>query len=199
MDKTEYFELLLKQLPKSAAPQVLSRLESNCSVKTLDKGERIIKYQADNKKIFFIVSGSFIRNIITSRGEVKTIMFHTENFNEFFKSYDTIYFHHKTDYEVIANERSVILSFDFNFLYQQIQSDNSLLRYYTQKTEKLFATTDLFRNFQLALTSEEYLHWLYENYGFLFQRFPAQNIASFMGITPVWLSKLKAKPFLKLI
>lgn len=192
MDKQEYFSILLKQLP-DANKGILQNLEKNCSVIVINKGEQIIKFQADNKKIFFIVSGSFIRNIITSRGEEKTIMFHTEGFSEFFKSYDTIYFHQKTEYEVKANEKSIVLAFDFDFLYQQIQNDISVLRYYTSKTEALLATIDLFRNFQLGLTSEEYLRWLYENYGFLFQRFPAQNIASFMGITPVWLSKLKAK------
>ncbi|MBZ4191912.1 Crp/Fnr family transcriptional regulator [Niabella beijingensis] len=192
MDKAIYFSTLTNKLPL-ADKNTLQQLEENCSVLTLNKGEQIIKYQANNKRIFFIVSGSFIRSIITSRGEKKTIMFHTEHFCEFFKSYDTIYFHHKTDYEINANEKSIVLAFDFDFLFQQVQNDIHILRYYTHKTEELFATIDLFRNFQLGLTSEEYLQWLYEKYSFLFQRFPAQNIASFMGITPVWLSKLKAK------
>ena len=193
MEKTDHFKKLREQLPAGADESVLRQLENNCRVLSLDKGEQIIKYQTDNKQLFYIISGSFIRNIITSRGEVKTIMFHTESFNEFFKSYDTIYFHHRTNYEVIANEKSVILAFDFDFLYGQIKKDLPILRFYTQKTESLFATTDLFRNFQLALTTEEYLAWLYVHYRFLFLRFPSQNIASFMGITPVWLSKLKAK------
>lgn len=192
MDKATYFPILANKLP-CADKDTMQRIEQNCFVLHIEKGEQIIKYQADNKKIFFIVSGSFIRNIITSRGEEKTIMFHTESFCEFFKSYDTIYFHRKTDYEVKANEKSVVLAFDFEFLFQHLQNDIHILRYYTHKTEELFATIDLFRNFQLGLTSEEYLQWLYEKYSFLFQRFPAQNIASFMGITPVWLSKLKAK------
>ncbi len=192
MDKATYFSILTSKLI-NADEKILQNIEKSCSILTLDKGEQIIKYQATKKNIFFIVSGSFIRNIITSRGEEKTIMFHTESFCEFFKSYDTIYFHKKTDYEIKANEKSIVLVFDFDFLFQQVQNDIHLLRYYTHKTEELLATIDLFRNFQLGLTSEEYLQWLSENYSFLFQRFPAQNIASFMGITPVWLSKLKAK------
>lgn len=192
MDKATYFSILTSKLI-NADEKILQNIEKSCSILTLDKGEQIIKYQATKKNIFFIVSGSFIRNIITSRGEEKTIMFHTESFCEFFKSYDTIYFHKKTDYEIKANEKSIVLAFDFDFLFQQVQNDIHLLRYYTYKTEELLATIDLFRNFQLGLTSEEYLQWLSENYSFLFKRFPAQNIASFMGITPVWLSKLKAK------
>lgn len=120
-------------------------------------------------------------------------MFHTESFCEFFKSYDTVYFHQKTNYEIIANEKSIVISLDFDLLMNKMTNDLQLLQFYTHETEKLFVTVDLFRNFQLPLTSEEYLEWLYQNYSFLFQRFPAQNIASFMGITNVWLSKLKSK------
>ncbi|MBC9911599.1 Crp/Fnr family transcriptional regulator [Chitinophaga varians] len=169
------------------------QLEDKCTILTLQKNEPLIAFQSNNRKIYFIVQGSFVRNIITSRGEEKTVMFHTESFCEFFKSYDTVYFHQKTAYEVKANERSVVIAVDYDFLFQQIQNDLKLLQFYTRKTEELFVTIDLFRNFQLGLTSEEYLKWLYEHYGFLFQRFPAQRIASFMGITNVWLSNLKAK------
>jgi hypothetical protein len=137
----------------------------------LDKNELLIAFQSNNRKIYFIAQGSFIRNIITSRGEEKTVMFHTESFCEFFKSYDTVYFHKKTNYEIKANEKSVVISIDFDFLFQQIQNDIKLLQFYTHETEKLFVNVDLFRNFQLGLTSEEYLKWLYENYPFIFQRF----------------------------
>ncbi|MGL5235395.1 MAG: hypothetical protein ACRC8Z_11730 [Empedobacter falsenii] len=120
-------------------------------------------------------------------------MFHTESFCEFFKSYDTIYFHQKTNYEIVANEHSIVIAIDFDILMNCLKDNLEFLQFYIHETEKLFINIDLFRNLQLGLTSEEYLEWLYQNYAFLFQRFQAQNIASFMGITPVWLSKLKAK------
>jgi len=193
MDRTQYFDLLVSKLSQQDNIDFISRLESKCDILTLDKNEPLIAFQSNNRKIYFIAQGSFIRNIITSRGEEKTVMFHTESFCEFFKSYDTVYFHKKTNYEIKANEKSVVVSVDFDFLFQQIQNDIKLLQFYTHETEKLFVNIDLFRNFQLGLTSEEYLKWLYENYPFIFQRFASQNIASFMGITNVWLSNLKAK------
>lgn len=193
MDKTAYFEMLVNRLPLQDKNDIISQLESKAEILILEKNEPLIAFQSKNRKIYFIVQGSFIRNIITSAGEEKTVMFHTESFCEFFKSYDTIYFHQKTTYETKANEKAVVISVDFDFLFQLIQDDIELLQFYTQETEKLFVNIDLFRNFQLALTSEEYLKWLYKNYPFIFQRFASQNIASFMGITNVWLSNLKAK------
>jgi hypothetical protein len=193
MEITQYFKLLVDKLPQQNNSDFISKLESKCDILMLDKNELLIAFQSNNRKIYFIAQGSFIRNNITSRGEEKTVMFHTESFCEFFKSYDTVYFHKKTNYEIKANEKSVVISIDFDFLFQQIQNDIKLLQFYTHETEKLFVNVDLFRNFQLGLTSEEYLKWLYENYPFIFQRFSSQSIASFMGITNVWLSNLKAK------
>lgn len=193
MEKADYFKVLRDKFPVNDDDPFLVALEQKCTVLMLEKNELLIRYNADNKKMFFIVSGSFIRSIITSRGEEKTVMFHAENFLEFVKAYDTVYLHEKTNYEIKANEKSVVIAFDYEFMYQAVSGQLDLLRYFTHKTEELLTTIDLFRNFQLGLTSDEYLSWLYENYSFLFQRFPAQRMASFMGITPVWLSKLKAK------
>ncbi|RVT78648.1 hypothetical protein EOD40_05285 [Flavobacterium sufflavum] len=193
MNASSYFSILANKLPPIENQELFAELEQKCDVIILNKNEPLIKFQTKDRQIYFVVEGSFIRNIITSRGEEKTIMFHTESFHEFFKSYDTVYFHQKTNYEIKANEKSIVLAFDFDFLFAFVQKDIQLLQYYIHKTEELFVTLDLFRNFQLGLTSEEYLSWLYETHPFLFKRFPAQNIASFMGITPVWLSKLKAK------
>ena len=193
MDNNDYFKVLRNKFPVNDDDPFLAALQENCTVLTLEKNELLIRYHADNKKMFFIVSGSFIRSIITSRGEEKTVMFHTEDFLEFVKAYDTVYFHERTNYEIKANEKSVVIAFDYYFMYQAVSKQLNLLLFFTEKTEELLKTIDLFRNFQLGLTSDEYLSWLYENYGFLFQRFPAQSIASFMGITPVWLSKLKAR------
>ena len=164
MNKAHYFEILINKLPQTNDSNFISQLKSKCDILALDKNEPLIAFQSDNRKIYFIVQGSFVRSIITSRGEEKTVMFHTESFCEFFKSYDTIYFHKKTNYEIKANEKSVVIAVDYDFLFQQIQNDIKSLQFYTKETEKLFVTIDLFRNFQLGLTSEEYLKWLYENY-----------------------------------
>jgi hypothetical protein len=193
MNKKKYFEKYVSIIPQSDNGEFLPLLETKCEIITINKGDPLIKFNSSNRKMYCIIEGSFIRNIITSKGEEKTVMFHTENFCEFFKAYDTVYFHHATTYEIKANEKSVLVAVDFDFLFGYIQNELKLLQFYARKTEQMLITIDLFRNFQLALTSEEYLKWLYQHYGFLFQRFSGQNIASFMGITNVWLSNLKAK------
>lgn len=189
----DYFSVLVNKLPTITDSNFITQLKDNCTILSLEKNEPLIAYQSNNRKIYFIAQGSFIRNIITSNGEEKTVMFHTESFCEFFKSYDTVYFHKNTNYEIKANEKSIVIAVDYDLFVKLIHNNIELLQFYIRETERLFINVDLFRNFQLGLSSEEYLKWLIENYPFIFQRFPAQNIASFMGITNVWLSNLKSK------
>ncbi|MDO4230157.1 MAG: hypothetical protein Q4C98_10105, partial [Capnocytophaga sp.] len=163
---------------------IIGEIIKKAEIIKVKKNETLVNYQAEDLKLYFIAQGSFIHNLITSRGEERTIMFHTESFNSFFKSYDTVFQHKKTDYTIKANENSVIIAFPFYQIKDIIFGNLPLLNFYIQKTEDLLITIQQFHNFRMAFTAEEYLQWLYESYPFVFQRFSAQNIANFMGITP---------------
>lgn len=56
-----------------------------------------------------------------------------------------------------------------------------------------FETNHLIQNHLLALSSLDFFQWFLTHYGSIFKRFQSQDIASFMGITPAWFSKLKRK------
>lgn len=188
-----YFQYLHNALPAQVSTALIRALHDNHQVRHLARNDALIEYQSGQRKLFFVVSGSFVRNIITSRGEEKTVMFHTEAFHPYIKSYDVVYQHSKTTYEVKANEPAVVIELDYALIERYLTEDSVLLRYFTEQTEALLSTFDTLRNYQLGLTTEEYLDWLQRHYAFVFERFPAHRIASFMGITPVWLSKLKKR------
>ena len=89
MDNVKHFKVLRDKFLVDDDDPFLAALEKRCTVLTLEKNELLIRYHEDNKKMYFIVSGSFIRSIITSRGEEKTVMFHTESFLELSSSQET--------------------------------------------------------------------------------------------------------------
>jgi hypothetical protein len=192
MDKATAFQLLLEKLPP-LSPGFAAAFEARCELMILERNELLVRFQSSARKMYFLLSGSLIRNIMTSKGKEKTVLFHTESFLDILKCHDAVHLNITTVYEIIANERSVVVAIDYDFLLQNSLNDLTLAGFYLKKTEEALLMLNLFRNFHLGLTSEEYLKWLHENHAFLFQRFPAQNIASFMGITNVWLSKLKSK------
>lgn len=188
-----YKELLAQRLSSFQNKDFFEKLMDNSRLINAAKGEKIIDFQSAKKRLFYILKGSVITNYISGSEEPRTIMFHTEEFLPFFKSYDSFFMKEHTRYEMVANEPTVMLSIDFEPVYAFMQQDLELLQYYTHQTEELFMYTELFRNNQMGLDAKGYMEWLYEHFAFLFQRFPAQAIASFMRITPSWLSRLKAQ------
>jgi len=192
MEKAQGFQKLLEKFPP-LEEGFATQLEARCDFTLLDKHAALTHHSAKGGRIYFLIQGSLIRNIVTSKGRLKTVMFHTESFMDFFKDCGFGLAHAEIRSEIVANEKSVVLSVDFDFLNNYLKTDLKLLEFYNQKTEKTLNELDLLRNFQLGLTSKEYLCYLQSNYGFLFLRFPAQHIASFMGITNVWLSKLMSQ------
>lgn len=193
MNDSDIYRQLFERLPAFQNQDLMNFIQENGNIISLKKNETLVRYQEKNKKLYILVQGSFLHNLITPQGEEKTIMFHTEDFVSFFKSYDAVFLHKKTDYTLKANENSKVIALPFEALEKLISSDLEYLNFYTQETEKLLIITQQFNNFRLALTTEEYLQWLYNEHRFLFKRFSAQNIANFIGITPIWLSKLKRR------
>lgn len=189
------YEQLKAIFPTFLNSQFYEVLERHTEIKVIKKGEYLVDYQSLSKKLFILIKGAVMTDFVARNGEKRTIMFHTEEFCPFFKSYDSFFLHKHSSYEMRAIEQTIVAVINFEYLYEYIQQDLEILQFYTHATEELFMITEQLRNNHLTLTSEEYLAWLYDHFPFLIQRFPAQNIASFMGITPVWLSKLKAKMF----
>ena len=193
MTTDEIKEQLRQRLTAFRGEEFCEMMMSKSCLVEVAKGEKVNDFQSKNKRLFYILQGSVMTNYVTDNNETRTIMFHTEKFLPFFKSYDTFFLKEHTHYEMIANEPTMMLSIDFEPFYQYVLNDLVLLQYYTHQTEELFMYTELFRNNQMGLDAKGYMEWLYEHFRFLFQRFPAQAIASFMGITPSWLSRLKAQ------
>lgn len=191
----QYYDKLIAKLPKFDNEEFYEVLDRCTEIEVVEKGHQLINFQSLSKKLFVIIEGAVMTDFIARNAEKRTIMFHTEEFCPFFKSYDSFFLHKHSSYEVRAVERTVVGVINFEHFYQYVLSDLEVLQFYTHATEELFMITEQLRNNQLTLTSEEYLEWLYDHFPFIMGRFPAQNIASFMGITPVWLSKLKAKLF----
>ncbi|MDM1553554.1 hypothetical protein HX126_03165 [Chryseobacterium indologenes] len=88
MDTHQYFDILINKLPPINDQSILHTLENHCEVIRLEKGEPLTAFQSNNRKIYCSYREALSGNIITSRGGGKTVMFHTESFCEFFKSYD---------------------------------------------------------------------------------------------------------------
>jgi hypothetical protein len=134
-----------------------------------------------------------VRYIITSQGNEKAIMFHTEKFmpimgNAYIKSENSV-----VSYLIKANERTKVIAWDMSFGLKYAMTDAAYIQFAANNAINMFSIQNQLQNHLTGLSSEEFLKWLLKNYNFIPQRFSFHDIANFMGITPTWLSLLKRK------
>jgi len=172
----------------------LNEIEGKADYLEIPKG-KILFSDKDPRKTFLIIRGSLVQFVITPQGEEKAIMFNTESFlpfsgNTFFGVEESSVHHFARVNEDI---KVVVIPYDF------VVGAVTKYPFFAQKvylnTLLYIQTLNHLQNHFTGLTSLAFLDWLLQHYSFLFQRFQSKDIASFMGITPTWLSSLKQKVY----
>lgn len=188
-----YYESLRQAFPPTVEDLLIEDYITNSRIIYIQKNELLAPPGSIVNKLFFIVKGSFVRNVLTSDGDEKTVMFQSESFFNFLAATDSFLKAEVTEYLIRANEDSIVLETNQDYILKLFDENINLFKFYAFSLSEIYLVSERFRNKYLALTSEEYLRWLYEHYPLLIQNYPSKNIASFMGISREWLSKLKRK------
>ncbi|MDR1414302.1 MAG: hypothetical protein LBI96_00695 [Odoribacteraceae bacterium] len=186
-------EKLSLQLPPDITPALKKTLIERATILEFKKGDTIIDESFSNTKAYHILKGSCVRYIITSRGDEKAIMFHTEDFmpvlgNAYINSDHSI-----VSYLVKANEKTTIAALDLSLFFKWGITDAAYARFAGKNAIRYISIQNQFQNHLTGLASAEFLAWLMKRHPFIFHRFASKDIANFMGITPVWLSTLKSR------
>lgn len=189
----EQFQLLLKHIPANSNKRQKTLLIENGDFLQLKKGTVLIDELKANHKSYVIINGSCVRYIITPDGEEKASSFHTESFlsiigNQVINTDNSI-----VNYEIKLNETSDVIALNPAKFTEELFNNKEFLKSARSVGMEFLAIQNQLHNHLIGLTKEDFLKWLLENYGFLFQRFTAKDIASFMGVSPTWLSLLKKK------
>jgi len=178
-----------RQLPEG----FLHELQENALYTTLKKGEQLFSNQGRKNKTYVILTGSLVRFIVTPEGEERATMFHTESFFPMIANNSINGESSDLAYYFKANEDAGLMEFSQDFALQCIEKHPILARITFQNMIHYFQTHHLIQNHLIALSSIDFFRWFLRNNGAVFHRFQSQDIASFMGITPAWFSKLKRK------
>ena len=156
----------------------------------LDKGEVLTRAGEIEDKIYFIIRGAVNVYVIDNDREVST------NFrfaNQFTSSLTSFLTRSPSQYwlrTLVASEFLVISHTELYWLYENFIEINTLGRVVMEVLliDKRQRELDF-----LTLSAEErYLKLLDENPGYV-QRIPLKYVASFLGITPESLSRIRAK------
>ncbi|TCQ96687.1 CRP-like cAMP-binding protein [Sphingobacterium sp. JUb20] len=177
------------QLPE----EFLEELQKNALLIELKKGEILFSDQAKRNRVFVIIDGSLVRFIVTPEGANRATMFHTEAlFPMIGNNFENVE-GSNLSYYIKANENAKLIEFKRDFALHCIEKYPFLAKTSFMNMIDYFQTHHIIQNHLIALSSIDFFQWFLMQYGFIFKRFQSQDIASFMGITPEWFSKLKRK------
>ncbi|QQD12664.1 Crp/Fnr family transcriptional regulator [Sphingobacterium sp. UDSM-2020] len=173
--------------------EFLEELQKNALLTELRKGEILFSEQAKRNRIFVLINGSLVRFIVTPEGANRATMFHTETlFPMIGNNFENIA-GSDLSYYIKANEYAKLIEFTRDFALYCIEKYPFIAKTSFMNMIDYFQTHHIIQNHLTALSSFEFFQWFLMQYGFIFKRFHSQDIASFMGITPEWFSKLKRK------
>jgi len=157
----------------------------------LKKGEVFAQMGTTSKRAGVLLSGTMRYYHIREDGTDVTVFFRYEN--TFVAPLEPIFLNEPSKYVIEALEPCFILCFEYDEFEELMQSNVRLMRAFGKTlAEALALMLDRVNSLITEKPEDRYKRFLKER-AFLINRIPQKYIASFLGITPVSLSRLRAR------
>lgn len=161
----------------------------NLKVRIFKKGDNLCEAGIVENYISFVIKGAFRGYILKKEGIEKCYQFAFEN--QFVSSYYSFLTQQPSQVFIEALEPSLVLSFTYNTLQNAYSKSKSAERLGRVSAEWLFKIKEEREVAFLTKTAKElYLDLLEHNPTYV-QRIPQYHIASYLGITPEHLARIK--------
>lgn len=157
----------------------------------LAKGEYLVKAGEKSQKVAFILEGLLRTYLITESGREKTTDLCIKG--EFTSSPDVLQPESSSNRWIEALEPTTLAVTEFNTL-EEFVEDRVELQYVIRKIMEDYISFKVQREEEmLSLDASGKYKKLLETYPGIEKRIPQYHIASYLGITPVSLSRIKAE------
>jgi len=137
----------------------------------------------------FVVQGAFRAYVVADEGEEHTIQFAVEDW--WISDYNGYIFQKPASMFVMAMEDSIILQIDFENEQKLKLSNHKFETFFRIMAERSFAGMQRRLISNLTKTAEERYQEFEEKYPSIVARVPQYALASFLGMTTQYLSKLR--------
>lgn len=176
---------------QSIPDDVFETLYNNANYKEIKPGDKLLDIGTVSQKIYFIADGVIRAYLILSSGkEVTTTLF---NPFMFFASFKALLKQQPSDLIYEALTECHVFEIDYNIFYNLCKKDINLMEFYGKFLEYIILRNEeRFIEYSSKNATERYLS-LRKRIPKLDNRIPQYQIAASLGITPVQLSRIRAK------
>lgn len=184
-------EIFLDYLSKNAKVEIseLMELAPLLKSKTIKKGDFLLQKGEICGNTFFVIDGLLRMYAIDNKGKEHILQFAPENW--FVNDRSSVFFNEPSNYFIDAITDSKVIFIDKYFMQKASEISSELANYNELILQKHILQIQKRIELLLAAnTDERYLDFL-KTYPNLSQRVPQWMIASYLGITPEGLSRVR--------
>ena len=175
----------------SLTPEEEALLVAKLYSKDVKKKEHLLQAGEVCHDNYFIVSGCFRLYLVTGKGVEQVIQFGIEDW--WITDYVSFKNGKPSDFYIQANENAQVVVLNRKVQEELFEKIPQLEKYFRLVLEKAYSAQLTRIHYIFNLTGEEQYRLMVKNYPGFVKRIPQYMLASFLGITPEFLSALRAK------
>ena len=166
-------------------------LLSVSEIKNIEANIILVQEGTVNSNVHLVISGLLRSYVITSAGDERTVLISKEKMRT--ASVNSIFKNEPSEITIESIEPSTVLIIN-SPKFQMLIESQPKLAFLEKEGMKGFLIDAMERiHFFTVLSPEERFISFRENYPELIQRVPQKHLASYLGITPVSLSRIKSR------
>jgi CRP-like cAMP-binding protein len=187
------FDTIVTHIKKhiSLSDEETDLLVSSITVKELKKKEHLLQAGEVCHENYFVANGCLRMYLITNKGVEQVIQFAIEDW--WMTDYMSFKSGSPSGFYIQAVENSTVIVINKKVQDELFEKLPQLERYFRIVLEKAYSAQLNRIHYIFNLSGEEQYHLMNRRYPEFVQRVPQYMLASFLGITPEFLSKLRAK------
>jgi CRP-like cAMP-binding protein len=183
--------LKIKERFPYISDEMLTEILSMGKLVSLSAGEIFIKEGEMAGHAAMIIQGMLRNYILNDKGEEVTVVFGSDM--QVITPYATVFLNKPATETTIAVEDSLLFVFELKPYKEKVKDDLLFMRLYTEILEEAFiAAIERIEDLTKKKPEQRYLRLL-ATHGELIERAPLKYLASYLGITPVSLSRIRKR------
>lgn len=167
----------------------IEKLASQCMQRTVVKDEFLLREGEECKHVFFVEKGLLRQYYVDAGGKEHTIQFAPENW--LISDRDSLFFHQGAQYFIQAVEASEVLMIEQTLILDLAKKDEGFHEFNHRLLHNHIRQLQKRIRLLLSATAEERYLDFTATYPDLMLRLPQTMVASYLGITPESLSRVR--------
>ncbi|MCB0742097.1 MAG: Crp/Fnr family transcriptional regulator [Chitinophagaceae bacterium] len=163
----------------------------NFKESNVKKRQFIVQPNFTNKERTFVVKGAFRTYAVSDNGQEHTIQFAIENW--WVSDFNSFIYQHPATLFIVALEDSTVLQINYDQEQELKKNNHKFEAFFRIMAEKGLAFEHRRIIFNLTHSAEARYENFLLNFPNFIQRVPQYALASYLGMTPVFLSKIRNK------